>query len=531
MSSTLIEVSSSNADIQSETNLTTVLSPPLVIKSPSVLQFAEGFIDQREIGNSGNDSFILETDIPISMDFSFYENFNDQIASPRNGDSKRYSAFTQGEIGRTDENYLGKVYAMYQVTYDDPLTRPRPLDPTLDFAAASLEPTIESIKLIQEDFNFTIKAGTYTAASIIQTMNDAFQNTFYPDNDLYKASGTFIGNEKNNFYLPISYFHNKYTNYFPQGSPQNPGVKGFASAVIFIRVDENPINMTFLKEEGATYYYPQKNTEGPQVMIGCPIVSLENNDNIMSWAYLHNPVYKIDTTTKDRDEFIQLKYKPTADNWYWEYARGGIMLMQLNPTNFWGDLLGFETDKFLLRFTETKNANVNNVIDIINNTGANSLESSTTRPYIGVSDVDAYVQDGIIDSTLIVDTAFTNDDPDYLSTKQLRTLAVNNTVTINATSPIQFAQFNSGGHFRIEVDIGYYINNFNSAKTKKSIACIASREYLTNGFLSVFSGGQPIALPAGAVLSYISVSILDPITGKAPLDIGSANTFYFSLTS
>lgn len=528
MSSTLIEVSFENADIKSQTNFTTVLSPPLVMDTPSVLQFSEGFIDQRDVGNSGNDSFILDTDTEISAKFAFYENFNNQLSAVRNIDNVRKSAFTNQAISATDENYLGGVYAMYQVIYANPDTFPRPLEPSLNYTrgASPFLPNIQEINLIQEEFKFTIKAGTYTANSIIQLLNDQFQGAFYPDNTFLKAEGTFIGNEDNNFYLPHQHFQDKFTNFFPEG---DAGVKGFSSAVIFIRAKTNPINMTFEKEEGASYYYPQENTNKAQIMIGCPIVSLENNDNIISWANLHNPVYKIAERT--RGEYIQLRYKDKADNWYWEYARGGVMLTALEPPSFWSDLLGFKTQDFLLNVFNVKNKNILGAVDIFNSTGASSLESSTTRPFIGVGDVDSYVQDGLIDNTILKDTEFTNKDPDYLPAKELQTLEVNDTVAINAVNPIQFAQFNSGGHFRIEVDIGYYINNFNSAKTKKSICCIASREYLTNGFLSVFSGAQPISLPVGSVLSYISVNIIDPITGKTPTDIGNANTFYFSLTS
>jgi hypothetical protein len=526
MSSTLIEVSSANADIKTETTLTTVLSPPLVMTTPSVLQFAEGFIDQREIGNSGNDSFILTSPVDVSIDMAYYELYNGQVLNS-DGDELRKNAFNNTTIGtKTDDNdrfiRIGKVFALYQVVYK---TGTSFKFPTLNFNGEGVSDILE-INLITETFNFTLDEGTYTTQTIVQTLNDKMQGTFYGDK-FYNGENLYLGFEDNAFYRPFSHFVNKYVEF-------DTTTKNFKKALVFIPVTTDPISINFDVDVGQ-YFYPQEPTDNTEVYIGCPIVAIENTDDIIQWAYLHNPVYKLDIQSNARDEYIQLNANPLPDesgeNYYWVYARGGVALVSLNPDTFWADLLGFKNNDFLLERTrqqivgEILNVPIAATMDFISITGNNSLSTATTRPFIGVSDIDEYVVADLgVDKDFINNTSF----PITL-TLPIRTLSVNNTVTINATQPIQFAQFNSGGHFRIEVDIGYYINNFSSAKTKKSIACIASREYLTNGFLSVFSGGQPIALPAGSVLSYISVSILDPITGKAPPDIGSANTFYFSL--
>lgn len=539
MSSTLIEVSSTNADVKTDTTLTTVLSPPLIMTAPSVLQFAEGFIDQRAIGNSGNDSFILNDPVEVEIEMAFYELFNGQVKNEV-GTVIRQNAFDNKPISSTqgaDDFFirLGKVFALYQVVYTE---NSSVKFPSLNFNGTGVTDILE-INLIKEDFKFVIPAGTYTTSTIVQKLNDAFQGTFYKDEDFFDGTNVFLGTENNAFYYPFSYFINKYVQF-------NETTKDFKKAIVFCPVTQNPIAPNFDTDIGQ-YFYPQEvsgtTTDAEtKVFIGCPIVSLENTDDIIEFAYLHNPVYKLDIQSGDRDEYIQLNEKTVpappggtspGENYYWVYARGGVAITQLNPSSFWETLLGFNTQDFTL---QTDNRLIEGVIqnvpivakmDFINITGKNSLSGATTRPFIGISDVDQYVDaDTGTASDFLTNTSFS----DALTTP-IRTLSVNNTVTINATQPIQFAQFNSGGHFRIEVDIGYYINNFNSAKTKKSIACIASREYLTNGFLSVFSGGQPISLPEGSVLSYISVSILDPITGKAPLDIGSVNTFYFSLSS
>lgn len=515
--STLIEVSNTNADVATTTTLTTVISPPIAITSPSVLSFAEGFIDQRDIGNSGTDAFIVDSPISASFEMAYYEVFNDQPASP----NQRNSAFDNTTaIDLT--KVKGGVFALYKVLYTPGRNTTYP---QVNFAADSGRGGgIEELELVTETFNFIIQPGTYTATTIVQTINDQMQGTFYPGDGFYKSDNLGLGTEDNAFYYPFKHFVDKYVDY-------DGTTKIYRRALVFLRVDDNPLKTDFTKDLGQ-YYYNQEPDTVVDAFIGCPICALQNTDDIMSFAYLHNPVYKLDANG-DRNEYIQLNENvlPGTEgiNFYWVYARGGVALTQLEPTKFWDDLMGFNTQTFLLRPNRvplvTPGSPANAVIDLINITGNNSLSGATTRPFIGVSDVDEYVIAGVV-NTFLTDTIFNTNPP-----KPIRILDVNNTVAIKAAAPIQFSQLNTGGHYRIEVDIGYYVNNFNSSKTKRSIACIASREYLTNGFLSVFSGAQPITIPTGAVLSYISVSIIDPLTGKAPTDIGNSNTFYFSLTS
>lgn len=516
--STLIEVSNQNADVASSTSLTTVISPPINVSSPSVLSFAEGFIDQRDIGNSGTDAFIVDEPIDITMEMAFYEVFNDQPASP----NERKSAFDNTTpIDITDVK--GGVFALYKVVY---VVGRNTTFPQVNFNAdGALDGGIVELELVKEPFNFTIEPGTYTATTIVQKINDQMQGTFYKDGGFFKSENLALGNEDNAFYYPFRFFADKYVIY-------NDTTKIYQQALVFLRVDDNPLKTDFTKNFGQ-YYYEQIPGSIVDTFIGCPISALQNTDNIMSFAYLHNPVYTIDTDG-NRDEYIQLNENVLSGgrgiNFYWVYARGGVALTKLEPPSFWDDIMGFETRNFALETTRvpliTPGSPANAVIDLIDITGSNSLSGATTRPFIGVSDTDEYVIAGVIDGRFLTNTIFNTNPP-----KPIRTLDVNNTVAITAEAPIQFSQLNTGGHYRIEVDIGYYVNNFNSSKTKKSIACIASREYLTNGFLSVFSGAQPITIPANSVLSYINVSIIDPITGKPPTDIGNANSFYFSLSA
>jgi hypothetical protein len=535
---TIIEVSSANADVKTETSLTTVMSPPINLTSPATLNFSEGFIDLRTVGNSGSDTFIIDQPIGVVMRCAFYELFNDQITDADNKDNIRKSAFDQSTIpSKIDKDsalndYVGGLYAMYQVTYTP---GNEPAEVTLDITSMLQNAeAIESIELIEEEFSFIVEPGTYSATTIVQYLNDRLQGAYVGvrgnlNAGFYdpRSNTAEIGGEGNSFYLPFRHFKNQYVEYAFQ-----PLL--YKKAIVFLRMDKQPMRSNFKGDQFA-YYYPQSPDNNPTVMFGTPIASLQNTDGIISFAYLHNPVYKQDTSG-NRDEFVQLNYlEATADptfSWYWTYARGGVALTALEPPSFWEDLLGFDVEKKILLKTPTEipiSAILQEtlVLDFINIVGDNSISSSTTRPYIGVSDIDNYVNSGIVDNTLLLNTAFTNDG----GGTALQTLDITNTVALSATRPIQFAQFNGGGHYRIEIDIGYYVNNFNSAKTKKSIACLASREYLTNGFLSVFSGGQPIELPAGSVLSYIAINILDPTTGKPATDVGTNNFFYFSLTS
>jgi hypothetical protein len=546
MATTILEVSSSNADIVTNNSLTTIFNPPIDIPTPSVLNFQQGFLDLRALGNSGTDSFVLDEVQQITMDVAYYECYLEQVAL---GDVNVYNVRNQLVNGKKvdtgddddDELYsLGKMHMLYVVNYE-PGHEPESVNGT---PIINKDTLIDSFELVKETFTAFVPAGIYTADSLVKYMNDQFQGKAFSVEEQYGAFFFDYGLTGNVLYTPWQSLVEKYTVVVPNSDPVR-----YKSALVFIKLDQETISFDYKAERpdgkpiNIGYSYPQKqptikgsaDRTGADIMIGCPIVSLENNDGIISFSYLHNPPYQIDKESGDRNQFVQVQSnfaEKTRIYNYYIFARGGLNLIGLQPPTFWGDLLGFDiSQKELKVIVEPAIELTNGPSEFILAKDNNSFNSSTTRPFYGTSTLDNYIsydtlKEEILTTEYNIQQQNTREKPDGF-----RALDVVDTESIDAISPIQFAQFNTGGHFLITIDIGYYVNNFNGAKLKKNITCVASREYLTNGFLSILSGGTPIILQAGSVISYIQLTIIDPITKQPATDIGTNNSFYLTLSS
>jgi hypothetical protein len=549
MATTILEVSRSNADIVTNSSLTTIFNPPIDVPTTSVLNFQQGFLDLRGLGNSGTDSFILDEDQLISIDFSVYECYLDQFAEDDNAPYQRRFKLLDGSKVNNDnetKESVGKMHVMYVVKYTaghEPET-----------ILVNENTIIDSFELVVETFSTVVPKGIYTSDSLVKFMNDQLQAYNKSLVQQYGANIADFGFTSNPMYRPFRDYMEKYTTVIPATHDTK---QKFKTAVVFLKLEDNPISFDYKTKYadgkpiniGYTYkQFQEPDDEAKRItadlMIGCPIASLSNNNGIISFDYLHNPVYQIDKTSGDRNEFVQIQSNygdeekdgdkevvPFISN-YFIFARGGVNIVDLNPLSFWSDLLGF--DMRLIKLQVTKGLAVGFAFqpcDFINATGDNSFNSSTTRPFFGTSTIDSYVnydtvKEEILTTEYNIQQKNTPDEQDGF-----RALDVVDTESINAISPIQFAQFNTGGHFLISIDIGYYVNNFNGSKLKTNITCVASREYLTNGFLSILSGGTPIILEAGSVISYIQLNIIDPITKQPATDIGINNSFYLTLSS
>lgn len=556
MATTILEVSSSNADIVSNNTLTTIFNPPIDVPSPSVLNFQQGFLDLRDLGNSGTDSFVLDENITVEMELAFYECYLGQFETKDvndynirlqllNGDpvDKETSIPPNADKVKLEHiQSMGKMHAMYLVTYPDGEC------PTEILINNNV--VIESLTLITEILSFEIERGIYTADTLVKYVNDELQGANYDLKTKYQADFFDYGITNNIMYSPFKFFVDKHT----RAAPPEPGddTVRYKSAVVFLKVDEDPINLNYRTKKnpdgsdlnmGFTYPQlqpPDKKTGSERttadLMIGCPIASLQNNDGIISFEYLHNPVYQVDTTSGDRNQFVQIQTNFAETSFiqnYFIFSRGGVNIVSLSPSTFWDDLLGFDISETALIVKSISVPELTNEpSDVINATGINSFDTSTTRPFFGTSTVDNYINYDIQKGEILTtEYNIQQKNSQDVKPESFRALDVVETVSINATKPINFAQFNTGGHFLITIDIGYYVNNFNGAKLKKNITCVASREYLTNGFLSILSGGTPIILQAGSVISYIQLTIIDPITKLPAADIGINNSFYLTLSS
>jgi hypothetical protein len=540
MATTILEVSSSNADIVTNNSLTTIFNPPIDVPTPSVLNFQQGFLDLRALGNSGTDSFVLDENVEIGIEMAFYEcylgEFNTKDVNKYN---VRKKLLDGNDVDTDDESKhsLGRMHVMYVVEY------PEGQEPTE--VLVNKDTIISNFNLITETLNFEVERGIYTADTLVKYINDRLQNATYDLKSKYGADFFDYGITNNIMYSPFKFFVDKYTKIVPDSDPVR-----YKSAVVFLKVENDPISFNYKTEYSSGkdinigYTYPQmkppdtdtgSDRTTADLMIGCPVASLENNDGVISFDYLHNPVYQIDKETGDRNEFVQIQTNFAETDRiqnYFIFSRGGVNLVSLSPSTFWNDLLGFDISEIALKISREPAIELTNgPSDFINATGINSFDSSTTRPFFGTSTVDSYINYDTEKGEILTTEYDIQQQNSIDKADAFRALDVVDTVSINAVSPINFAQFNTGGHFLITIDIGYYVNNFNGAKLKKNITCVASREYLTNGFLSILSGGAPIILQAGSVISYIQLTIIDPITKQPATDIGMNNSFYLTMSS
>jgi hypothetical protein len=351
--------------------------------------------------------------------------------------------------------------------------------------------------------------------------------------EFYQRSGLSDNHDLGiNTYISYESLVKKFTKYqigattpFPDGAYQQ--------YLGFVPLDSTSNELLF--EPGPqrlTYYYLQEFQAVPlinntaKVMIGTSLFNLQNTDDLLSFEYTHNPYFNT-----SRAQIIELQElvvtSDTTPIIQWRVRRGGINLIQLEPTNFWGDILGFD-DSILLNITQ-EILNTPNVppgvlqktttLDKILITGINSFNNTTTIPFIGTADYDANFNE----------TATTNYPTTGTVTKTFPSIAVNTTVSLNATNGINFSDLNNGGHFLLSIEIGQRVNNFISNNVTQNIISIMSREYLNDGYISVFDGGNPLLLTSNTVISYIKVNIIDPLTGKNALNLGNRNTFYFEL--
>jgi hypothetical protein len=513
MTSKIIEISGQNADYVSENNIYKItFDPPL--ENIQTLNLKQAFLDLRTLGNTASDTFILNEDIQASIEFCYYEQYLEQ-SSTTDGDLNARYDLRDGSFIKDDDKAEEFMFRHFVLCVFKVLTN-APSEPR-----ANNDRQYDSIEILKNTFNFTIPAGTYSADSIVEFINDIIQQPNY-GNDLFTSDSVVIPSTRNTIYTQWYDLCREYVEIGPTNNyDQFLGFVRIAEGGLYLDDLGNPLFQGYYYRQihaptqGASSTVSFTNTAA--VMLGTPLFNLQNVNNLISFEYTHNPIYF--NSNNGKIQQIQVgTYTKTTIFTYWKLRRGGVNIINLQPENFWGNILGFG-DKFQLVIKKI-NIGAVTVLDSINLGGNNSFQSSSTRPFIGLADIDEYVNKGTNENTTIFDPTQT----------AFNAITVNNTLPIKADNIIQFADLNNGGHYLLDLQCGYNINNYIDSKTYKNLSCIMSREYLNNGFLSIFEGQTNIILDINSKISTITITVIDPLTKKPALNLGAANSFYFEVS-
>lgn len=510
MSNKIIEISAQNATFKSiDNNIYNItFDPP--IENGNILSFKQGYLDLRQLGNSANDSFILNNDVNCILTISYYE----QFLSNNTDDNATRINLVDGTsaVDSTDINFFGRHFVLCLFTYGNNQQFNTPRASSTDF--------FDSVSVIKNEVNFKVPAGTYTSDSIVEYINDNIQNYNF-GTELYSSRGINFPFTYTNTYIRYSDLALKFVD------KRNDDYFKFLG---FCRINDKGPVMNSFDPEFFAYYYEQdvdKPSTMASLMIGTPEINLQNINNKLSFEYLHNPIYDITASpnkTKTEVFYIQsIGTDNTQDLWY-GLRRGGVNLIDFEPSSFWIDLLGFNNNNLIQIATKKILVKTQFEMDVDEFTTTNFI-NSTTQPFIGLSDLDFFLNNDTISNR-------TNFDPRLPSIKDGTlpvTQIVNSTIPVSAPNVINFADVSSGGHYQLQIETGFKVNNYQDAKTKKNICAIMSREYLNNGYLSVFDGGAQISIPENTSLTTITLSIIDPITKRLALNLGANNSFYFEV--
>lgn len=495
----ILEVSTYNSTKKSDDNniITTTFNPPIDISDKeNILRFKEGFIDLRNIGNVGSDTIYIEDAINGFIRVAYYEKFNDNNAPE---DITKRRDLSDGNIitfNDTGSKWRNRMYVLYKFTYVG----------THDDIRSTHD--IDKVELFTRNIEFTVPPGTYTSESLIKKINDqlSLSKYAYTQKQIFDGSLQNLYTDNNSYTTWEEIIYNSDLVTFENGLYKSFGafvdISGSGPMIT------DPTNANF-----QAYYYKQDtiNNEYAYLFLGSPVFSLSINDNVASFAYTHNPVYD-----SNGSEIMQLLRIGTDGVFLWRDRRGGCLLVELEPTLLFNDILGFSE-------SNTLKINTGSRYNTINSTGDNSFISSTTHPFIGLSDVDDSSNPGI-PSDADRDTTFFGSSQSIFPSLQ-----VNSVLTIDAERSLNFSDL-TNGHYLLEIECGLNISNYYDNNTKRNISAIMSKQYLNNGYLSVFAeGSTDISIDSNSSISYITCKILDPDTKTPSKNIGNNNYFYFDL--
>ena len=233
-----------------------------------------------------------------------------------------------------------------------------------------------------------------------------------------------------------------------------------------------------------------------------------NNNALFQISYLHTPYYN-----SGGDEAISVYYMGSPFNNVFQYinTQTGCFFTNLEPKEFWGDILGFDLNSLVVKDNPVNhqlNAPLLTGINITGNLVTYDLLFDKTRSPLeylpnGSSGGDQYVKK--VDATS------------------------SQTIPIPATKT---QSITTSSFYLIELGGLSDINMINDTDLFRTICAIGSKEYNTQGIISIYPDGSAFYTNNTNEPQYISsfrVRLLDSLSKKPSNTLGSRNSIFVEL--
>ena len=228
-----------------------------------------------------------------------------------------------------------------------------------------------------------------------------------------------------------------------------------------------------------------------------------NNNSLFQFSYLHTPYYS------GGEEAIQINACGYRYNNIFTYVNTmtGIFFTQLEPASFWSDTLGFDlstlvvTDSASFALSAQLNVGVNITGNLVS---YDALFDKNNAPRM-------YDADNDTEKALVVNAVSTQSQ------------------AIIAGKP---QQVNSSSFYLIELGGLSDINMINDTDLFRTISAIGSKEYNSQGIISIYPDGTAFYTnnsPEPQCLSSFRVKILDSITKQPTTTLGQKNSIFVEL--
>lgn len=230
-----------------------------------------------------------------------------------------------------------------------------------------------------------------------------------------------------------------------------------------------------------------------------------NNNSLFQFSYLHTPYYS------GGQEAIQIYACGYRYNNIFTYQNTmtGVFFTQLEPASFWSDTLGFDLTNLIVTDSPTKilSTQLNVGVNITGNlVSYDALFDKTNAPRM-------YDADNDTEKALIVNAVSTQSQG------------------IIAGKP---QQVNSSSFYLIELGGLSDINMINDTDLFRTISAIGSKEYNSQGIISIYPDGTAFYTNNSSEPQYISsfrVKVLDSITKQPTTSLGQKNSIFVELTN
>ena len=243
--------------------------------------------------------------------------------------------------------------------------------------------------------------------------------------------------------------------------------------------------------------------------MGCSQFQLEynyNNNSLFQFSYLHTPFYS------GGQEAIQLYACGYRYNNIFTYMNTmtGIFFTKLEPASFWEDALGFNLNTLIVTDDDTSH-----ILSAPLQVGVNITGNLVTY-------------DALFDKT---NPPRMYDDNESHEKAQVVNAVSTQSQAIVANKP---QQVNSSSFYLIELGGLSDINMINDTDLFRTISAIGSKEYNSQGIISIYPDGTAFYTnnsPEPLYLSSFRVRILDSITKQPTTSLGGKNSIFIEMTN